>query len=85
MELFCVIHPHSLALIAKLIKEQESPKPIFPYKPRQTHKRQRRDAAQGQLHNGVVWPAMPTVAAGASQQKMRRRRNNNGEEKEHGP
>ena len=84
-ELASAIHPHSVTLVAKLINEQESSKPIFPYKPRQTHKRQRSDTAQGQMHNGIVRPVVPAVAVGASQQKMRCRRNNNGEEKEPGP
>lgn len=85
MELACVIPSHSLALIAELVQEQESPESEPPHEPRKAHKRQRSDAAQRQLHDGVVWPGVLGVAGVAGQEEMRRGGDDDGEEEEHEP
>uniref|UniRef100_A0A2N9GV45 Uncharacterized protein n=1 Tax=Fagus sylvatica TaxID=28930 RepID=A0A2N9GV45_FAGSY len=85
IELFCVTISNCLALINELIEEQESSKAVLTNEPRNTHERQRGDAAERELNDTVVWPGVLAVAGGASQHEMRDCGDDDGEEDEHGP
>lgn len=85
IELFRVVLPHHLAFIPKLIKEEKPPKAIIPDEPREAQKGEHCDAAERQLHNGIVGALMLGIAAGTGQQEMRHHRHGDGEEDEDGP
>lgn len=85
IELSGVSASDRLALIDKLVEEQEPPKTVLPDEPGEADEGQRGDAAEGELNDAVVGSRVFAVAGGAGQQEMRHQGNNDREQHEHGP
>lgn len=85
IELFRISLPYGLAVIPKLIKEQEPPQAVRPDEIGEADKRQRRDGAEGELDDGVVGAGVLGVAGGAGDQEVGCGGDDEGEEDEHRP
>lgn len=85
IQLIGVVLPHHLALVPKLIEEEEPPKAIVADEAGETEKGKHSDAAERHLNDGIVRAPVLGVTGGTGEQEMRHDRDGDGEEDEDGP
>ena len=85
IELIGVSSPHSLALVPKLIEEEEPSETILADESRETEERKGSKAAERKLNHGIIRPRVMAVAVSASDHEVRRGRDHEREDDEHGP
>lgn len=85
IELLSIALPHSLALIAELIEEQEPPQAVPADEGGQANEGEGGDATERELRHRVVGPAVLAVAFGASEYEMGESGDHDGHPQENDP